>query len=444
LTTADASTGRDANPDTVPGQDLAPAPHDDQRGDALAEPVSRVSPGWIAAITLANLGLFMAYFGPLGVLLPDQVQAIAEAHRVVDFSWVTGLGAVVAMVVNPLAGALSDRTVSRFGRRRPWILGGAVATAAALCLVGRLHSLPEIVAGWCLAQVGVNAMQAALAAGVPDRVPVAQRATVSGWIGIAQTVSVVVAVALVTNVAGYSGYLLLAVGVVALALPFAIRTADPPLPPTGRPEDFNWLAFARSCWQSEARNHDFRWAWLTRFLLVLGNAMAVVYLLYFLRRIGFSVLYPGHTAEQGLVVLLLAYTLTVVATTVVAGRRSDRTSRRRRSVALAGGIMAVAALLVAVSPTWPVLLASAPVLGAGFGIYLSIDQALVTQVLPSASERARSLGVISVANSAGQAVAPAIAAPVVTYLGGFTTLYACVAAVVLLGSASVLRIRSVP
>jgi MFS family permease len=439
LTAADTSAGQDTALGLVPGPGLAAAPLD----DPLAEPVSRVSPGWIAAITLANLGLFMAYFGPLAVLLPDQVQAIAGAHRVVDFSWVTGCGAVLAMLVNPLAGALSDRTVSRFGRRRPWVLGGAVATAAALCLVGRLHSIPEIVAGWCLAQVGVNAMQAGLAAGVPDRVPVAQRGTVSGWIGVAQTASVVMAALLVTNVAGYSGYLLLAVGVVALALPFAVCTADPPLPRAARP-DFNWPALARSWWQSGAQNHDFRWAWLTRFLLVLGNAMAVVYLLYFLRRLRFSVLYPGHTAEQGLVVVLLAYTVAVLATTVAAGRRSDRTGRRRRSVALAGGIMAVAALLVAVSPTWPVLLVSAPVLGAGFGIYLSIDQVLVTQVLPSPAERASSLGVISVASSAGQAVAPAIAAPMVTYLGGFTALYACVAVLVLLGSVSVWRIRSVP
>jgi MFS family permease len=409
------------------------------------DPVGRVSPGWVGAVTLANLGLFMAYFGPLEVLLPNQIQAVAGVHRIIDFSWVTGFGAVVAVVANPLAGALSDCTVSRFGRRRPWVLGGAVAAAAALCVVGRLHSVPEIVAGWCLAQVGVNMMQAGLAAAVPDRVPIAQRATVSGWIGIAQTVSVVAAAGLVIKVGGYPGYLLLAAGVVALALPFVFGTADPPLTKAGRP-DFRWGSFARSfarfCLPSRW-THDFRWAWLTRFLSVLGNAMAVVYLLYFLRRIGFSATYPGHSAEQGLAVLLSLYTAAVAATTVIAGRRSDRTGRRRQPLVFGGGLMAVAMVLVAARPTWPVLLAAAPIIGVGFGMYLSIDQALVTQVLPSAADRARSLGLISVASSAGQAAAPALAAPVVTYLGGFSTLYLCAAASVLLGSASVLRIRSV-
>lgn len=436
MTPAGTSAGKDTG--ALSGGTRPPALAD----DPLAEPVRRVSPGWIAAITLANLGLYMANFGPLSVLLPNQIQAVAGAHRIIYFSWVTGLGAVVATVVNPLAGTLSDRTVSRFGRRRPWILGGAVATSAVLCLMGCLHRVPEIVIGWCLAQVGMNVMHAGLVASVPDRVPVAQRAVTSGWIGIAQTVSVVVAALLMTEVPGYTGYLLLAAGVATLALPFVIRTADPPLPRAAQP-DFRWMAFARSFWPAGARNHDFRWAWLTRFLLVLGNAMAVVYLLYFLRRISFSARYPGHSAEQGLVVLLTIYTVAVVATTVVAGRHSDRTGSRRAPVALSGGIMAVAALLVAIHPTWPVLLAAAPVLGAGFGIFLSIDQALVTQVLPSAADRAGNLGVISVASSAGQTAAPAIAAPVVTYLGGYSALYVGVAMVVLLGSVSVWRVRTV-
>ena len=439
MTSADASAGQDADPGALLGQALAAAPS----VDPLAEPVSRVSPGWMAAIAAANLGLFMAYFGPLGVLLPDQIQALAGAHRIVAFSWVSGLGAVVAMAVNPLAGALSDRTVSRFGRRRPWIFCGSVVTAAALCLIGGLHTVPGLVAGWCLAQAGVNTMQAGLAAAVPDRVPVGQRATVSGWIGIAQTVSVVAAAALVTRISSYSGYLVLAAGVIVLALPFVLGTADPPLQRRDRP-DFSWRVVTRAWWPSRSWTGDFGWAWLTRFLLVLGNAMAVVYLLYFLRRIDSSALHPGHAAEQDLVILLSLYAAAVAGTTVIAGRHSDRTGRRRHSVALAGGVMAAAALLVAARPGWPVLLVSAPVLGIGFGMYLSIDQALVTQVLPSAAERARSLGVISVASSAAQAVAPAIAAPVVTYLGGFTTLYVCVAVVVLLGSASVWRIRSVP
>ena len=84
---------------------------------AGAEPTRRVGGRWVALIALANLGLYLGYIGPISVLLPNQVQAIAgAAHKVAVLGLVTGIGAAVAMVANPVAGALSDRTTSRFGR----------------------------------------------------------------------------------------------------------------------------------------------------------------------------------------------------------------------------------------------------------------------------------------------------------------------------------------
>jgi MFS family permease len=413
--------------------------------DPLAEPVHRVRRGWISLIALANLGLFMGYFGPLSVLLPNQVQDVAGAsHKVLDFGLVTGIGAVVAVVANPLAGALSDRTAGPFGRRHPWTLGGALVSAAAMLLLASQHTVAGIVVGWCVAQAGLNAMQAGLAAGVPDRVPVGQRGAVSGWIGIPTTAGVVIAVVLVSDVVtGNAGYVLLAACTVGFALPFVFATSDARLTIEQR-APFRIGEFARSFWLSPARYPDFGWAWLTRFLMVLGNSMAVLYLLYFLRdRIKYSQLFPGQKAESGLAILLLVYTVVAVVTMVAAGIVSDRTGRRRRSVAVAGVVMAVPAVLLALWPTWPTTLAAAAILGVGFGTYLSVDQALITQVLPQAAGRAKDLGMISVASSAGQALAPALAAPLVTYLGGYSTLFFCVAGIVRLGSVAVWRIRSV-
>src|SRR6516164_5635967 len=152
-----------------------------------AEPAQRAGGRWIALIALANLGLYLGYIGPISVLLPNQIQAIAGlAHKVAVLGWVTGIGAAVAMVANPVAGALSDRTASRFGRRRSWIVCGALAGAAALVLLAGQHALAGVLIGWCLAQARLNAMQASLTASVPDQVPVPQRGAVSGWIGLPQ------------------------------------------------------------------------------------------------------------------------------------------------------------------------------------------------------------------------------------------------------------------
>jgi MFS family permease len=410
-----------------------------------AEPQQRVGRRWIALIALANLGLYLAYLGPISVLLPDQVQAIAgSAHKVAVLGVVTGLGAAVAMIANPVAGALSDRTASRFGRRRPWLVGGALAGGAALAFLAGQHTLAGVIFGWCLAQAGLNALQASLSAAVPDHVPVAQRGTVSGWIGLPQSVGVLLAVVLVTKVVtGSAGYALLAACVVACTLPFALGTPDSPLDRASRPP-WSWRGFARSFWLSPRRYPDFAWAWLTRFAVNLGNGMTLLYLLYFLRdRLHYSRLFPGHKAADGLVILILVYLAGVALTAVAGGVLSDRTGRRKLPVTIAGLVMASAAVLLALRPTWPATVAAAGLAGLGFGVYLSVDAALVTQVLPSAAGRAKDLGLINIANSGPQVLAPAIAAPLIT-LGGYTSLYLTVAVVVVTGSVLVRRIRSVP
>ena len=123
----------------------------------------------------------------------------------------------------------------------------------------------------------------------------------------------------------------------------------------------------------------------------------------------------------------------MMATAVIGGRLSDRSGRRKIFVVWSGVVIAVAALLLAIWPTWPVALVAAVLLGAGYGVYLAVDAALITQVLPAATDRAKDLGVINIATAAPQVLGPAIAAPLVTHLGGYPTLFAVTAVVTLLG-----------
>ncbi len=142
--------------------------------------------------------------------------------------------------------------------------------------------------------------------------------------------------------------------------------------------------------------------------------------------------------------LILVYLAGVVVTAVAGGVISDRTGRRKLPVTISGLVMAVSAILLALRPQWPAVIAAAAIMGLGFGVYLSVDAALVTQVLPSAAGRAKDLGLINIANSGPQVLAPAIAAPLVSELGGYPALYLSVAVITVLGSVFVRRIRSVP
>ena len=407
---------------------------------ALAEPSVPVRGRWVALLMLAGLGVWMGFFTPIQVLLPQQIEGIDPADKEAMLGWVTGLGAAAAMVVNPLAGALSDRTTLRWGRRHVWTLGGAVLGACALVLLAQQHTVLGVALGWVLAQACFNAMLATLTAAVPDRVPVHQRGAVSGWIGIPQVAGLVLGVVLVTAVvSGYAnGYAAVAGAVVLLALPFVFATDDDPLPRTHRPP-LSVRALLGGLWTGFRGHPDYGWAWITRFLVQLGNALGTLYLLYFLQdKVGYA------DPEGGLLILILVYTAALITTTVLAGLLSDRTGRRKAFVVWSGVVMAVAALMLAIWPQWTVAIAGAAVLGAGYGVYVAVDAALITQVLPRASDRAKDLGVINIANSAPQVLGPALSAPIVVHLGGYPMLYGLTAAVTLLGSVLVLRIRSVP
>jgi MFS family permease len=407
---------------------------------ALAEPVVPVRRSWVGLLFAANLGLWMAFFTPVQVLLPEQITEIGISGKEAALGWVTALGALVAIIVNPLAGALSDRTRLRigartFGRRHAWTLGGAVLSALSLLYLAEQQTIAGVAAGWAGAQLGLNIMLATLTAAVPDRVPVTQRGAVSGWIGMPQALGLVLGAVLTTAVVtgNSAGYVAMAIGLLLLAVPFALVTPDDPLPVSvrvERPAGSSWLVF---------RHHpDFAWAWGTRFLVQLGNALGTLYLLYFLTdRVRLA------DPEGGLLIMILLYTAGMVATAVFGGQLSDRSGRRKIFVVWSGIVIAVAALLLAIWPNWPVSLVASVLLGAGYGVYLAVDTALITQVLPAATDRAKDLGVINIATAAPQVLGPAIAAPLVTHLGGYPTLYAVTAVITLLGAVMVVKIRSV-
>lgn len=411
---------------------------------ALAEPTVRVHRTWILLLFSANLGLWMAFFTPIQVLLPLQIERIAPDGKEAALAWVMAAGAFAAIVANPLAGALSDRTCLRIGgrelgRRHAWTFGGTVLAAIGLVLLSRQQTLLGVALCWTAVQIFLNAMLASLTAAVPDRVPVAQRAAVSGWVGIPQSLGLVVGAVLVTAIftGTVSGYAAVAIALLVLGLPFALRTADDPLPRGHRPP-LSPRALVAEMWISPRRHPDFAWAWGTRFLVQLGNAFGTLYLLYFLTD---GVRHPDP--ESGLLILILLYTVGMMTTAVISGRISDRSGRRKAFVIWSGVEMAVAALILAIWPTFPAAIVAALLLGGGYGVYLAVDAALITEVLPAATNRAKDLGVINIANAAPQVLGPLLSAPIVVHLGGYPTLYVLTAVITLIGSALVLKIRSV-
>ncbi|NWL10852.1 MFS transporter [Paenarthrobacter nitroguajacolicus] len=411
---------------------------------ALAEPVTRVRPIWVTGVVLVNLGINAAFFGPLQVLLGQQAAHFDEGQKEAILALVTGCGAAVSMVANPLFGAFSDRTTSRFGRRVPWVLMGAILGAVALVALAGAPNVAAMTVLWCLVQAGANAMYAAIFAAIPDRVPVPQRGTVGGLAAMGQTVGILVGAIIAAVVAGdfAAGYWVCAAALLAGVVLYLLKSDDQPLPHAERPA-FKMVSFLQGFWVSPKRYPDFAWAWLTRFLVSTGNHMVTIYLLYFLSDAVRLKETEGIEPEFGVLVVTGLYAVTVIITSVLGGRLSDRMGKRKPLVIASSAIIAAASLILAFAPTWIGAIAGATVLGIGFGAYLAVDFALITEVLPAAMDRGRHLGVINIANSLPQVLAPAIAFLFVKNLGGYVSLYVAAAVIGLLGAVFVVKIKSV-
>jgi MFS family permease len=423
----------------------------DVRSLALDEPTRHVRYGWIIGLSLASLGMWMATQTPLQVVLALQLQDITPRHKIVALAVVTGLGAISSALATPVVGALSDRTahgrrVGRFsGRRHRWTLAMVVLAGACMVLLAKQATVLGVALLWVLFSAFQNGEYATLSAAIPDHVPVRQRATVSGWVGMPIALGLVLGTILVVDVLGQdlvSGYIALAVAMVVLALPFVFFTPDHPLAPQDR-QPFSWRRVAASYWLSPRAHPDFGWAWLTRFLTSLAIAMGTLYLLYFLRdAVHYSRLFPGQTAADGLLILIVIYTGCVVVASVIGGIISDRRGRRKMLVTVSGMLMAAAALLLTFWETWPAALIAAVLYGLGYGCYIAVDQALITQVLPKAHDRAKDLGIINIAIVCPAAIGALIAAPLVS-LAGYPALFGATAVVAVAAAIGVWQIKSV-
>jgi MFS family permease len=413
---------------------------------ALTEPTRLVSAGWIALFATAWFGIWMAQLTPVQLLLPQQVEAhvLSEnwVDKVVAFGIISGIAGVFALVAYPLTGALSDRTTSKFGRRRPWILAGALVFAASLVILGLQTTMVGIGALWSMTIIGFCMLTSALTATISDQVPVNQRGLVSGWLSAPQAIGTIAGLLLIISLSlgQLIGYALMAVLLVLLVLPFILRIPDAVLSVDDRPP-FTMRALIAGFWISPRQFPDFGWTLLSRILVNFGNAFGTSLLLYFLQDgLGFA---SGDPAQDALLMLTLIYMVFVVLASLGLGWLSDKIGRRKVFVFLASALQAVAALMLAFVPSFDVAMVAAGFLGLGYGCFLSVDQALATQVLPYAAARGKDLGIMNIATTVPQAIAPLLGAFVVAALVGFQGLFLLSAIAALVGGLAVIPVRSV-
>ncbi|MDP3951276.1 MFS transporter [Microbacterium sp.] len=398
----------------------------------------RVGGAWLTLFAVAWLAVWTVQLTPVQLLLPLQLDTPGGEN-----DWITGViwsglilsvGGIAGVIAGPVAGMLSDRTGSRWGRRRPWAIGGALLTAASLLLTGAATEPLGVGAAWVGVSIGIAVISAALTAMIADQV-FAQRGTASAFVSSAQAVGIVVGVGAVVLLGLGIGasYVVLAVFILVVGVGTAVLLPDPPV---------GWeRPAARREWRERMgvlRDRNFTWVLASRLTVNIGNALGTALLLFFLL---YGVGSPAATAEDDLLVLIVIYTIFVVAASLIAGSLSDRTGRRKPIVILAALVQALSAVMILISPTFIGTAIAAAVMGVGYGAYMAVSLALATDLLPRVEDHARDLGIVNVSASLGQLLGPLLGAALVALVGGFWLLFLMAGILSVIGAVMTVAVR---
>jgi MFS family permease len=420
----------------------------DGRADGSAAADQPLSMRNVAAIWLQAFGIGFAVLMPALVAYPVVVARISPDHKDTALGVLTGVQTLLGLVLAPFFGALSDRTTSRWGMRRPGLALGALGVIAGLAVLGSANSLPVLFLGGAILSIGSAVAGASGAALVPDSVPDRTRGKVLGVQSL-----ITVAAGLLASIVGpkllgdqllvFGGGAVVLVVTMAITLPLLRDRVLDRAAVSGVPllhAAFDGYRFN----PSEAP--DFSWVFASRFLLTLGVSFGTTFAVYFLT----DQLAVSTQRLPGLISLNGALSLVgTLVGTLVGAVAADRVRSRKALVLVVAFLVAGGAVVLAFAPTVPLFFVGTGVITFGVGLFIPTDGKLVMTVLPGGDRHVgKFMSIITIADQLPRSIGP-LAAPAVialgklTPLGGYPVLY-LLAGIAAIGGGVLLRgVRSV-
>lgn len=340
------------------------------------------------------------------IIIPSQMVQLAPGRPAETTGLLLGMGAIPALVVPLVVGPLSDRCMSRFGRRRPYMIGGLAVNLLGLALIwlaGTRGMLWLYFVGYFVTNIGNNVSTGAYNGVIPDIVPKHLRGIASGWMAAMSQLGTILGVfsaALLMN-AGRATESFLVIGfsmVLFLAFTVAGITEKPR---DSKPGRLDLIGFFKSLWIDPRKHPDFAWVWITRALVVMGLWTVQEYMQFFLVDV---MRVPVANKEITAGYILLISLACATFTGIIGGGISDRVGRKR-VVYVANGTIAFACFAFLFSPSLAYAYVVAAIFGLGFGAYYSVDWALGCDVLPNKDDAGKDMAVWHISMVLPQSIA---------------------------------------
>ena len=402
-------------------------------------------------ITIFGFALAALWSSLHSIILPLRLlDFVAESEKNTYLGLLTFTGLILAMAVQPIAGAISDRSGFSWGRRRPYILLGTAVAILLLPGIGLFGSYAAIFVIYCLLQVSGNTAQGPYQAFIPDLVPEERRGVASGVKSLLEIVGGIALLRLISYFMGHyftgeSGpWLWLVLGILAIILLGAMIATVLTVkeqPGVGSPKPSLLPTLYKSFKIDVKASYDFILFLISRLLVIMALTTLQAFALYFLRDVSGVTNPAAATAD-----LLIAVGIGMVIAVYPAGRLSDRIGRR--PVVVFSGLLGACGILVLFfSAGYGYIMFGGAIIGVAAGAFMSSNWALATDLVPS-GEEARYLGLANLATAGGAALARLIG-PVIDFfnryspiLGYQIMLGACFVYLVM-GSILVIKIKKV-
>jgi len=351
---------------------------------------------------------------------------------------VLGIGSAATLVLAPLTGVLSDRTRSRWGRRRPFTVLGVLLGLAAVPVMAFASNLLVLTLGWVLSTVGWSTTAGSIANWQADRLPPSQRGRISGLTGLTMQISPVVGILLVGLVRESTILVfLLPAGLGAgLVAAFVLAAPEEQTHGRGHPSVFTARSLLSSYLFHPRHSPDFAWNWLGRFVFFMGLSLTTSFTVFFYaQRLDLAV--PDVAG-----VMAVTSALSIVSATIGSlwsGWLSDRLGRRQPLVLAGTLLFATGAGVSAFAHDFVTLVVGTLISSLGVAVFTAAGQALNLDVLPDRDTQAgRYMAITTFSQKIPGVVAP-VAAPALLLLGAgsneqnFVLLYVCSAILAVVG-----------
>ena len=427
-------------PGSLPGSVAEGA---EEMSDALrgvnSEP-AKLSVRELTPLFLAQLTIFMALVVPIGFSLAVKIGAIDPTNKNAVLALAIGVAGTIVLFTNPLVGVLSDRTRSRFGRRRPWLLVGLIVGTVGSVILGLASTSFVLIVGWCIALGGYSMFNQTLLTYLGDRLPESQRGKVMGISGTLTQIGPIVGIVVAGAFATQLGLIFLIPAAIAVlgSVWFIVAIKDAKF--EGELPAFQLKSLTRGFYFNPRKHSNFGWVILSKSLVFVYIAFTSLYGVYLMMtRLGLdatqvSSLFAG--ISLGGIVL-------GTAGAIGGGFLSDKFHARKPFLIVAAFSLALSAVTLGTATTLTQFVIGGLLSALGLGIYGSVDQALALDTLPSEeNENGRYLSVFGLANAVPQAVGPLLAGAVLSFAGGnYTWVYLIAAGFAVLGALTIIPIK---